>query len=51
MFLYMICLSNKKLLKVIIYKMRAMKQINTKNHTYYFYNDIVDLKDFDAVKN
>ena len=29
--------------------MRAIKQINTKNRTYYFYNDIIDLKDFDAV--
>ena len=28
--------------------MRAIKQINTKNRTYYFYNDIIDLKDFDA---
>ena len=25
-----------------------MKQINVKNRTYYFYNDIIDLKDFDA---
>ena len=25
-----------------------MKQINIKNWTYYFYNDQIDLKDFDA---
>ena len=30
------------------YKMREIKQINIKNRTYYFYNDIIDLKDFDA---
>ena len=28
--------------------MGVMKQINIKNRTYYFYNDIIDLKDFDA---
>ena len=28
--------------------MRETKQINIKNRTYYFYNNIVDLKDFDA---
>ena len=28
--------------------MGEVKQINIKNRTYYFYNDIVDLKDFDA---
>ena len=28
--------------------MREVKQINIKNRTYYFYNDIIDLKDFDA---
>ena len=30
------------------YKMREVKQINIKNWTYYFYNDIIDLKNFDA---
>ena len=30
------------------YKMREVKQINIKNRTYYFYNDIIDLKNFDA---
>ena len=29
--------------------MGVIKQIDTKNRTYYFYNDIIDLKDFDAV--
>ena len=28
--------------------MDIIKQINIKNRTYYFYNDIIDLKDFDA---
>ena len=28
--------------------MGVIKQIDTKNRTYYFYNDIIDLKDFDA---
>ena len=28
--------------------MEEIKQINIKNRTYYFYNDIIDLKNFDA---
>ena len=28
--------------------MGEVKQINIKNRTYYFYNDQIDLKDFDA---
>ena len=28
--------------------MGELKQINIKNPTYYFYKDIIDLKDFDA---
>ena len=28
--------------------MGEIKQINTKNRTYYFYNDRIDLKGFDA---
>ena len=28
--------------------MGEIKQINIKNRTYYFYNDIIDLKNFDA---
>ena len=28
--------------------MGEVKQINIKNRTYYFYNDIIDLKDFEA---
>ena len=28
--------------------MEAVKQINIKNRTYYFYNGIIDLKNFDA---
>ena len=30
------------------YKIGVVKQINIKNRTYYFYNDIIDLKNFDA---
>ena len=30
------------------YKMGKIKQIDIKNRTYYFYNDIIDLKNFDA---
>ena len=28
--------------------MGKVKQINIKNRTYYFYNNIIDLKNFDA---
>ena len=28
--------------------MGTLKQINIENRTYYFYNDIIDLKKFDA---
>ena len=28
--------------------MGEIKQVNIKNRTYYFYNDIIDLKDFEA---
>ena len=31
-----------------LYKVDTRKQINIKNRTYYFYNDIIDLKNFDA---
>ena len=30
------------------FKMDTTKQINIKNRTYYFYNDIIDLKNFDV---
>ena len=30
------------------YKMGEVKQTNIKNRTYYFYNDIIDFKNFDA---
>ena len=30
------------------YKMGTIKQINIKNQTYYFYNDIIDLENFDS---
>ena len=28
--------------------METIKQINIKNRTYYFYNDIIDIKTFDS---
>ena len=28
--------------------MGEVKQINIKNQTYYFYNDMINIKDFDA---
>ena len=28
--------------------MEKVKQINIKNRTYYFYNDMINIKDFDA---
>ena len=31
-----------------LYKMDTTKQINIKNRTYYFYNDIIDLENFNA---
>ena len=31
-----------------LYKMGTVKQIKIKNRTYYFYNDIIDLGNFDA---
>ena len=30
------------------YKMGVIKQVNIKNGTYYFYNDIIDLENFDT---
>ena len=30
--------------------MGTTKEINTKNRTYYFYNDIIDLDEFDESK-
>ena len=29
--------------------MGEVKQINIKNRTYYFYNDIIDIKNFDSI--
>ena len=31
------------------YKMGAVKQIDIKNRTYYFYNDIINIKNFDPI--
>ena len=30
------------------YKMGTIKQINIKNRTHYFYNDIINLENFDS---
>ena len=30
------------------YKMETTKERNIKNRTYYFYNDIIDIKTFDS---
>ena len=30
------------------YKMGTVKEINIKNRTYYFYNDIIDIENFDS---
>ena len=31
-----------------LYKIGTVKQVNIKNRTYCFYNDIIDLENFDA---
>ena len=31
-----------------MYKMGTIKQVNIKNRTYYFYNDTIDLENFDS---
>ena len=31
-----------------VYKMKTINQINIKTRTYYFYDDIIDLEDFDS---
>ena len=38
---------HKKLI-IRMYKMGTIKQINIKNRTYYFYNDIINLENFDS---
>ena len=30
--------------------MGELKQINIKNRTYYFYNDIINIKNFESIK-
>ena len=47
MFLHMIMFIMQKVINNT-YIVGVAKQINIKNRTYYFYNDIIDLKDFDA---
>ena len=47
MFLHMIMFIMQKVINNT-YIVGVVKQINIKNRTYYFYNDIIDLKDFDA---
>ena len=31
-----------------VYKMKTINQINIKTRTYYFYDDIIDLENFDS---
>ena len=31
-----------------MYKMETLKQINIKNRTYYFYNDMIDIENFES---
>ena len=40
---------NTEIWRVQLYKMGTVKQINFKNRTYYFYIDIIDLENFDAM--
>ena len=47
MFLYIIMFIMQKIINYT-YKMGVINQTNIKNRTYYFYNDIIVLKDFDA---
>ena len=44
----LIIIKNIYLTKLIMhtYKMGTVKQMNIKNRTYYFYNDITDLESF-----
>ena len=42
----MIMFINQKIIRT--YKMGITKQINIKNQTYYFYNDIAELENFDS---
>ena len=46
MFLYMIMFIEQKL--IIHIKMGTVKQIKIKNRTFYFYNDITGLENFDS---
>ena len=45
MFLYMIMLIKQKIINHM-YKIGVIKQINIKNRTYCFYNNIIDLENF-----
>ena len=45
MFLYLIIFIKQKIINRT-QKMDVIKQINIKNRTYYFYNDIIDLENF-----
>ena len=47
MFLYITMFIMQKIINYM-YKMGVIKQINIRNRTYYFCNDIIDLKPFDA---
>ena len=46
----LIALNTVFLINHIMYKMGITKEINIKNRTYYFYNDIINLDEFDESK-
>ena len=46
----LIVLNTIYLINHSMYKMGITKQINSKNRTYYFYNDIINLDEFDESK-
>ena len=47
MFLYMIMVIEQK--NINHNKMGVVKQIDIKNRTYYFYNDMINIKNFDPI--
>ena len=43
----LLCLAQKKIINDT-YNMGVIKQIDIKNRTYYFYNDMINIKKFDS---
>ena len=48
MFLYIIIMFIMQTIINHTYKMGVIKQIDIKNRTYYFYNDMINIKKFDS---